>query len=81
MRTQRRIYDDIVNLLSLAQYRHLMGGDMSYESKAKRALKVSKSKKVQALVNELLNTSTFYGLDALQIYNIKRSERGELIGE
>jgi hypothetical protein len=69
----RRLYDALVDELSLAQYRHLMGGEMSYESKARRALKVSRSKQVHYLCNAILFLAVgeTKGLDALQIANLK----------
>lgn len=48
------LYRELVDELSLAQYRKLMFGDMTYKSKAERAKKASKSKKVHKLANEIL---------------------------
>jgi hypothetical protein len=53
-REMRTCYDQLVELLTLAQYKHLMGGDMTYVDKVARAKKVSKSKKVHALANKII---------------------------
>lgn len=52
--TQAKLYAQLVDLLSLAQYKPLMFGDMSYKSKAERAKLVSKSKKVHALADAII---------------------------
>jgi hypothetical protein len=51
----RNLYSDLVKLLTLSQFRKLMGGDMSYKSKAQRAMLVSKSKKVHYLAKQIIN--------------------------
>jgi hypothetical protein len=57
MRTQREIYNELVDLLSLKQFMPLMGGNMSYRSKAERAKRVSKSKRVHELANQIIDLS------------------------
>lgn len=51
---QRRLYDQLTELLSLKQFQPLMGGEMSYVSKAERAKRVSKSKRVHALADQII---------------------------
>lgn len=52
--TQAQFYNQLVDLLSLRQYKPLMFGDMSYKSKAERAKRVSKSKRVHALADQII---------------------------
>lgn len=59
MKTQREIYNELVDLLSLKQFMPLMFGDMSYRSKAERAKRVSKSKRVHELANQIIELSNF----------------------
>lgn len=54
MNSVKSLYEQLVNELSLKQYSKLMGGDMTYKSKAKRAKTVSKSKIVHALANTII---------------------------
>jgi hypothetical protein len=48
------IWGEIVEHLSLSQYYKVMGGDMSYKSKAERVKKVSKSTVVWDLADRLI---------------------------
>lgn len=52
--TQRQLWTQIFNLLNMRQAYQVMGGEMTYVSKARRAMQVSKSKKVHALANQLI---------------------------
>lgn len=61
MKTKRQIWECVVDLLSFAQYKTTMGGDMSYDSKFKRAMKASKSRKIQALCLEGLDSPASLG--------------------
>lgn len=71
----KSIWQDITDELSLYQYRTLMGGDMSFRSKAERALKVSKSKTVQKLCYELISVyDSHYSMKALTVSNQDFSE-------
>lgn len=58
---QRQLYDQLVELLSLAQYRPLTGGEMTYRSKAERAKCVSKSKRVHALADQIIELAELFG--------------------
>ena len=57
MKTQAALYNQLVELLSLKQFMPLMFGDMSYRSKAERAKRVSKSKRVHELANQIIELS------------------------
>jgi len=48
------IWTEVVECLSLRQLDSCLGGDMSYKSKAQRAMKVSKNETVQALCIEMI---------------------------
>jgi hypothetical protein len=48
------LWAQVTDELTLSQYEKTMGGDMSYKSKAERALKVSRSETVQALCLEMI---------------------------
>jgi hypothetical protein len=52
--TQASLYNQLVELLSLRQFKPLMFGDMTYKSKAERAKRVSRSRKVHALANQII---------------------------
>lgn len=54
MKTQRELYRELVDLLTLKQFTPLMGGDMSFASKAERAKRVSKSKRVHDLADQII---------------------------
>lgn len=63
MRSQRALYDEMIELLSLRQYKPLMFGDMSYKSKAERAKRVSRSKRVHTLADQIIalhNKTTWF---------------------
>jgi len=49
----KRLYDTLVDELTLKQYTKLMGGSMDYWSKALRAKQVSKSKRVHLLADQI----------------------------
>lgn len=53
--TIAKLYNQLTSKLSLKQYTKLMGGDMSYRSKAERAKLVSKSKQVHILADIIIN--------------------------
>lgn len=67
MKSQAALYNELVELLSLKQYKPLMFGDMSYRSKALRAKQVSKSKRVHALADQIIElaprTTWFMGIE------------------
>ena len=64
------IWNEIVDQLSLSQYESTMGGDMSYKSKAERAMQVSRNKTVHALCLELINVyDSHFGTSALTVSN------------
>jgi hypothetical protein len=50
----RKTWNEVVDRLTLRQLHECMGGDMSYKSKAQRAMKSSKSKAVHQLCNQML---------------------------
>lgn len=54
--SQRQLWEQIVELLSLSQYRRTMGGCMLFTSKAQVAMRVSKSKRVHKLAKQILET-------------------------
>lgn len=61
MKTQRELYRELTDLLSLSQFKHLMGGDMTFKSKAERAKRVSKSKRVHALADAIIAAARAQG--------------------
>lgn len=65
MKTQRALYNELTDLLSLKQYSQLMGGSMTYANKAQRAKSLSKSKKVHALANEIIELSNL--IDVVEV--------------
>jgi hypothetical protein len=79
MKTKAQLYKVIIDLLTLKQFKQTMGGDMSYDAKARKIMSLTKSRKIQALCAELLEAPV--ALDALQRDNANRAARGELIGE
>jgi hypothetical protein len=52
--TQASLYNKLTLLLTLKQFKTLMGGDSSYKSKAERAKLVCKSKRVHELANRII---------------------------
>lgn len=52
--SQRDLYQRLTDLLTLQQYQQLMGGDMSYVAKAKRAKVISKAYKVHSLADQII---------------------------
>ena len=58
METQKSLWSQICEHLSFSQYTKTMGGDMLYVSKARVAMRVSKSKKVHALANRLIGLAS-----------------------
>lgn len=53
-RSVHALYNQLVDKLSLKQFKELMGPPMSYKSKAERAMLVSNSKEVHVLANQIL---------------------------
>jgi hypothetical protein len=68
----KTIYNRLVDELSLKQYVKLIGGVMSYTDKAKRAKKVSKSKKVHTLADIILSLDS---MDSLQRFMLNKRLR------
>jgi cell division protein FtsB len=54
LRRMKELYSTLTEILSLKQFTTLMGGDMSYKSKAERAKRVSKSKRVHCLADQII---------------------------
>jgi len=54
------LWNAIVEELTLSQYEKTMGGDMLYKAKALKAMKVSRSKKVQELCNDLIQAYEYH---------------------
>lgn len=54
LRCIKDLYSRLTALLTLKQYAKLMGGDMSYKSKAERAKRVSKSRRVHDLADYII---------------------------
>ena len=54
--SNRELWTLIAELLTLKQYTATMGGDMTYKSKAERAMRVSKSKRVHELCKLILQS-------------------------
>lgn len=48
------LWQQAADQLTLSQYESTMGGDMSYKSKAERAMKVSRNKTVHAICIEMI---------------------------
>lgn len=53
-RNLETLWTQVTDELTLSQYEKTMGGDMSYKSKAERAMKVSRSETVHALCLEMI---------------------------
>ena len=68
---RKQLYDELVGLLSLNQYRKLMGGTMTYADKARRSKLVSKSKKVHGIADEIIL------IDFLESYPVQRQYSGD----
>jgi hypothetical protein len=54
------IWNTICEELTLSQYKKLMGGDMTYKSKALRAMEVSRSNTVHELCLDLIHVYESY---------------------
>ncbi len=52
--SMKSLYEMAVAKLSLSQYEKVMGGGMSFESKARRVMKVSRNKTVQLYCLQIL---------------------------
>ncbi len=53
-KTQRQLWSEVCDLLSFKQFCETMGGDMLYKSKALKAMRLSKSKAVHALCQQII---------------------------
>lgn len=73
--TQRKLYSQLVEELTLKQYTALMGGDMSFRSKAERAMKVSRSQKVHSLARKIIQKDL--SVRALESYSRVTPESAE----
>ena len=56
--SQREIYNQLVELPTLGQYKQIMFGEMTYKSKAERVKLVSKSKRVHILADRIIALSS-----------------------
>jgi len=55
MITQKELYNKLTDLLTHKQFRQIMGGSMKFIDKAYRAKKVSKSKHVHLLADQIIS--------------------------